>query len=348
MATTNDLLYGTASQGGHIHLSDAPALFFLRRYFRATQTHEGKLVLWDKSESKPRIAPYVHPKHPGRPSEQAGYETVGFEPPYVQMDDELDPDEALRRLPGEVLLGALPANERYKLTAAIVRQRHQDKLDARKEVQCAELLRSGTVTVAGDGYETKVLDFERDPALTVVLSGASQWSAGGIKVLKAIDTYARLARRKGRYAISEWTMGLKAWESFLENLTEKETDLLTSVQHRTGDASIEMGPTAGEKVTYMGKIGAHKFWTYTDHYFDDDDNEHEVWNEWDVVGTGPGLMGTMAYAGIRNKHASFKALPIFQRMRPNAKDSADMISTESAPLAIPYNINSSIRITVGS
>jgi uncharacterized membrane protein len=50
-----------------------------------------------------------------------------------------------------------------------------DMINRRLEWMAASALVSGTVTVAGEGYETKVVDFGRSPDLTITLSGSDKW-----------------------------------------------------------------------------------------------------------------------------------------------------------------------------
>jgi hypothetical protein len=50
-----------------------------------------------------------------------------------------------------------------------------DVLNRRLEWMGASALSTGTVTIKGEGFPTTVVDFGRDPALTVALSGSDKW-----------------------------------------------------------------------------------------------------------------------------------------------------------------------------
>ncbi len=62
-----------------------------------------------------------------------------------------------------------------------------ENLTRREEVMAAEALIKGTVTVSGEDYPTKVVDFKRDPALTLALTGAAKWSNIDVPALDQLE-----------------------------------------------------------------------------------------------------------------------------------------------------------------
>ncbi|MCP5629338.1 major capsid protein, partial [Klebsiella pneumoniae] len=81
----------------------------------------------------------------------------------------------IRRQIGERIGGEYTAAEREMLNLQFEMTDQIDMINRRLEWMAASALVSGTVTVAGEGYETKVVDFGRSPDLTITLSGSDKW-----------------------------------------------------------------------------------------------------------------------------------------------------------------------------
>ncbi|MDE9463769.1 major capsid protein, partial [Xenorhabdus bovienii] len=71
--------------------------------------------------------------------------------------------------------GQYTAGEREMLNIQFELADQIDIINRRLEWMAASALTSGTITVSGEGYETKVVNFGRSADLTVTLSGSDKW-----------------------------------------------------------------------------------------------------------------------------------------------------------------------------
>lgn len=96
----------------------------------------------------------------------------------------------------------------------------QDKIERAYEVQCAEVLSSGVVTLKnGDN-----IDFKRKALSLVALSGGNLWSAGSSNPIKDLAVAARFIRTEGKSSggVVNVLMGELALDAFLNNTAVKE------------------------------------------------------------------------------------------------------------------------------
>lgn len=345
MAT--DLTYTTGTLLRVLQSIERPVLHFRDRYFRSWHQETGKRIFFDRVSGKPRIAPYVHPRIEGKIVEQRGFQTDSFEPPYVKPKHELDPEQWLKRLPGEAFLGSMSPQQRRDLTVQMILREHEEMVSVREEVQIAEALRTGVVTVVGEGFNGEV-NFQRDPDLTVVLTGTDRWSDSTQdgQVLAQIEEWALMVREaSGGFIVDEVTMAPDAWQAFLARLTEDQKKMLFD-SLRGSSSSVELGPTLPRKAQFKGQIGEFKFFTYDDVYQDEDGNEQHIMPSGSVVLTGAALEGTRCYAAIRDKGAQYQPLRIFPKVYEVQDPSVEYVLSQSAPLMVPFRVNASLGATV--
>lgn len=148
-----------------------PPSFLLDTFFPNVQTSDKEEILFDVTDSKPRISPFVSPLLPGKVVDSGGYRTKSFKPAYVKDKRRFDANIPYKRVAGETIGGSLSPNQRYERALATTLTDQLDNLTRREEVMAAEILRTGKVIVSGDGYPAQTVDFDRDEELTKALSG---------------------------------------------------------------------------------------------------------------------------------------------------------------------------------
>lgn len=341
-----DLTYSTGGLVQVVENVTTPARHFLNRYFRLFQQSTDERIYFDARDGKRRIAPYVSPLVEGKIVEPAGFRTDSFAPPYLKPKTPINPNRQFTRRFGERFGGELSPQQRRDAAVVDALRDHREMIEMREEQQAAEALRTGKITVAGKGYETMVIDFGRDPQLTVALAGAALWSAGTATPLSDIEGWSLLTKNVSNGAVlTEVTMAPDAWGAFKDRLSDVDRQILFN-SLRGSDAEVEMGPRAPEQSQYMGRIGSFLFFVYSDGYVDENGDVQDVMPSGTVVMTGSALLGTRAYAAIRDPRAGFRALPRFPKVWIGEDPPMEWAMTQSAPLMVPYRPNASFSATV--
>lgn len=152
----------------------SPSSFLLDMFFPQEQRSETEEIYFDTQESKPRISPFVSPLMPGKVVEHEGYRTKSFKPAYVKDKRRFTPDMPFKRMAGEKIGGEMTPAQRLEKAVAVTLNNQLDCLTRREEVMASEVLRTGKITVEGDGYPAVTVDFGRDASFTKVLTGDIQ------------------------------------------------------------------------------------------------------------------------------------------------------------------------------
>lgn len=335
-------IYSTGALIRVVESLDVPVPFLLDRYFPLRQQSTDQKIYFDVRDSKRRLAPFVSPLVEGKVIEARGFRTQSFEPPYLKPKTPIDPNQQFRRRAGEAIGGSLSPAQRRDLAVAEAIAEHLEMIQERENVMAAEVLRTGKVTVTGDGYGTVVLDFGRDPALTVTLSGTDRWSDPSADPVSDIETWAALIQEKSGAVVTDVVLEPTAWQAMRQNARVEKL-----LETRRGSASTaETGPLAAEKARFVGTIGSFDLWVYQDRYVDEAGATQLVLPVGTVIMAGPELEGTLAYAAIRDPRAGFAAVPRFPKMWVQEDPAMEWVMTQSAPLTVPYRPNASLCATV--
>ncbi len=136
----------------------------------------------------------------------------------------------------------------------------QDKIERAYEVQAAEVLLTGIVTLK-NGIN---IDYKRKAASLVDLGGGNYWDGAGTTPIKDLTTAAQFIRNKGKAqgGVYNGIFGDLALDAFLENASVKERADIRNFQldDITGPARESTGGVLHGRVT----IGSYKLniWTY--------------------------------------------------------------------------------------
>ncbi|MHB1170010.1 MAG: major capsid protein [Longimicrobiales bacterium] len=341
-----DLTYSTGALVRVVRNIEKPVLHFRDRYFPNFQFEEGEHIIFDVVNGMPRIAPFVHPKVPGKVMDFRPHSTKMFKPAYVKPKHELDPSRWLKRLPGEAILGSLSNQQRRDLTLRMILEEHEEMLSVREEAMCAEIMRTGKVTVEGEGFGTVILDFQRDPALTIAKVGAARWSEATATPMEDIEDAALVAREKsGGWVLTEVTMSPDAWKAALARFTDEQKKMLFD-SRRGSTSTVELGPRKADKRQFQGQIGDYLFWTYQDTYTDLAGDPQDLMPSGTVIIAGAGLEGTRAYGAIQDPRAGFQAIRNFPKVWIEEDPPSEWVMSQSAPLMVPFRPNASVGMTV--
>ncbi len=326
---------------------DRPASFLLDTFFPSIQTEDSEEIHFDIDKSKPRLVPFVSPLVEGKVVATEGFETRSFKPAYVKDKRRFDPNAPLKRQIGETIGGNLKPMDRREAALNRALTNQVENLTRREEVMAAESLRTGKITVSGEDYPTQIIDFQRDPALTLALTGATRWGEAGVKVLDDIEDWAGMVQIKSGAAARTVVMDPLAWRVFK---ADEKVERLLELRRGTSNTLIIdpiLRGQANDKARYVGSVGDFDFWVYNDTYVDDDGMARNMLPEYTVLLASQGMLeGTRCYGVIQDEKAGYRASRYFTKSWLEEDPAVRWLLMQSAPLVVPYRPNACLCATV--
>lgn len=329
-------------------------LFFLPNFFPQQLNFDTEDIAFDKVMSDDRkLAPFVVPNVQGRVLGITGYTTKSFKPAYVKPKHVVDPNMVLPRQPGEALgTGSLSIDQRRNAVIGELTRQHRVIIDNRCEWMAAQALQFGQVVIAGEDYPSTLVDFGRDPSLTITLAGAAAWSSPTSNPLANLKTARVLANQKSGARITQHIFGQNAWDKFAARV-----DLRDMMDKRYGgqDTRVTLMTDGYDGVEYVGRIvgldgkGTIDAYVHTGKYIDPDTgNEAFYMNQNGVLGvSATGVQGFRCFGAIKDFDANFQPLPLFMKNWRNQDPSVEYLLSQSAPLMVPKQPDATFYIDVG-
>jgi hypothetical protein len=348
----NTFVFDTNALIGVVPNLKRPQKFLLDRFFPNIVMSDTEFVSIDVDVGKRRMSPFVSPLVEGKLVEQRRYQTNQFKPAYIKDKRAPDLRKPVRRMIGERIGGELSGAEREAANLEAEMTDQIDMIDRRLEWMAASALSTGTVTVSGDGFPTVVVDFGRDAALTLALSGSNKWDtafaavgANGIFTLPStsIEQWAHLMLKKSGAAPTDLVFTTSSWLLFIA-----DTNVQKSIFYpRSGEGNnINMGGQIQRGAQYKGKWGQYDLWVYNDWYVDDNNVEQPMLVDGSVLMTGPDLLGTRAFGQILDPAFNYASLPYAPKTWVNEDPAQRFLLMQSSPILIPSRVNASLSATV--
>lgn len=338
-------IYETHALRGVVEFLGTPKSFLLDAFFPMIQTSDSEKIDFDVETGKRRITPFVAPIVAGRVVEGLGYTTNTFAPAYAKDKRILKPDAPLKRAIGEAIGGSLSPMERRALA---LRREIQDQLamlTMREEIMASEALRTGKVTVDGEGFDSVLVDFGRAAALTVAtLTANDRWTVDHADSLPMddLETWAALIQSNDGPPPTDIVMDPLAWQA-----ARKKTAVTTLLDTRRGSTSqAELGPLANTTGRFIGYLGDFRLWVYQQTYVDEDGNSAKVIPDYTVIMGSPAIEGVRAYGAIQDEKAGYTAQRYFIKSWLEEDPAVRWLLLQSAPLTVPYRPNASLCATI--
>lgn len=316
------------------------AAFFLNSFFATEIIEESEEIHFDVTAELPRISPFVSPLKAGRIVEHEGYVTKTFRPAYVKDKRYWDPEAPIKRVPGEQPLGSLSAAERMNRLVAQTLANQDRMLTRRQEVMASEILRTGKVTIYGEGFDDVIVDFGRDAALTVAsLTGTAKWDNAASDPINDIETWAGLIQSNGGGVATQVVMAPDVWQAI-----RGRDDVQALLDTRRGSTSrAETGPLAANRVRNPGQLGDFNLWIYSDVYQDEDGASGNMMPSGSVIMVnGADLEGVRFYGMVKDYAANHRAQRTFVKSWVEEDPSRRIILMQTAPLVVPFRPNASL------
>jgi hypothetical protein len=335
--------YSTQTLMGVVGSLQQPALFVRNAGFSSVVTFDTEEVFFDKIADDLRIAPFVAPVMAGRVIEAMQSRAEFIQPAYIKPKFPIRPGEFLKRRAGEPISGSLSPQQRKDAKLAELLQTSETMRARREELMAVELLRSGQVTIAGDGYGTRVVDFQRDASLTVTLSGGALWSGTG-NPLGDFEAWSLLAQNaEGGAPLTDYVLDPASWTLGKARIIARGDDKIINQDFRGNTSSANLGPLSG-KANLVATFNNFRIWVYQDWYKNDAGTVVPYMTANQVLGFGP-FGGVRAYGAILD-FESLIAQEVYYKTIREDDPSVEYLLGQSAPILIPTRVNATFRATV--
>lgn len=321
--------------------------FLLDKFFPNVNTSDTEYVAIDIDVGLRRMSPFVSPLVEGKLVEQRRYQTNIYKPPYIKDKRAPDLRKPVMRMIGERIGGGqLSGAEREMANVNFEMADQIDILDRRLEWMAAQALRTGTLTVSGEGFPTELIDFGRDPSLTVALTGNTTWTKANIGTEDAvgtatpadnIETWQQQVLKLSGAVATDIVFTTSAWNGFKKDPEVKGAIILPKLQD-FGNA-INAGPQIQRGAVYKGKWGQYDLWVYNDWYIDDNNVEQPMLPDGTVLLCGQDLLGTRAYGMIMDPAFNYQGLPYAPKTWVENDPAQRILLMQSSPLVIPSRVN---------
>jgi hypothetical protein len=319
--------------------------FLTRMFFPGEQVQATTKVTVDVRKKARRISPFVSPYVQGQIVEKQGFHSFELEPAYIKDKRVFEPNSHFTRTYGEPIPGNLSPGQRLERSVAFELQDQQDMLARRLEVMAGEVLFRGKLTIVGELYPERELDFLRDASLTIDLTGTSEWGDANVEPLDLLDDWAELVFAKSGVRPRVAVMTLDAYKLFRQST--RVLALLNRFRNNPDSNTLQdMAPTEDDG-WYAGNIGGWEVYVYNGTYVDPITNlSAQVLPDYTVIIGGSAIRGYKAFGAIRDEKAGLQARKFFSKSWIEEDPPVRYIMMQSAPIMVPFYPDAMLAATV--
>lgn len=330
-----------------------PNSYLAQTYFPLVQRDGAEDIAFEVVNDRARLTPFVSPLVAGQVVDSLGSEVKSFRPAYVKDLRRFNPHLPLRRMIGEGMGGTMSPEQRRLARLNIEMADQLDMLSRRWTVMISELLRTSAVTVTGEKYPTKVVNFGRNAGHTIALTSTARWGESGVEPIDDLEAWVDLILTNSGFVSRRITMDPKAWQLFTTS-TKLGKQLET---RRNTNVSITLDPTIQGQQTitdesrsvnarYRGAWGDLEFWVYQEKYLDENGVEQKVLPDYTVLIGGEGAQGTRAYGAIHDEGTGYTADDYYVKSWVDHDPPVRWLLLQAAPLPVLYRPNATLCATV--
>ena len=345
-------IYDTVTLAGLVPNLMTSQNWILDRFFPNIETSNDEYVAIDVDVGLRRMAPFCSPLVEGKLVESRRYQTDKFKPAYIKDKRAPDLRKPIRRQIGERIGGEYTAAEREMLNIQFEMSDQIDILNRRLEWMGSSALSTGTVTIKGEGFPTTVVDFGRDPSLTIALSGSDKWptslAAGATNTQPSddIETWQTLVLQKSGAAPTDLVFTNKSWKAFRLDTTIKDNAIVFPALSPFGN-QIDAGARVQKGAVYKGRWGQFDLWLYNDWFIDPDTGiETPMLADGSVIMSGADLMGTRAFGAIMDPAFNYGPMAYAPKSWLKEDPAQRFLMMQSSPIVIPSRVNAALCATV--
>ncbi|MDQ3231050.1 MAG: major capsid protein [Pseudobdellovibrionaceae bacterium] len=317
--------------------------FFLDRFFPTEVQSTKEEIYFDEAPgTKTGIAPFVHPLVEAPMFREQGYRTKSLRPAYIKEKTGLTPDRGFVRMAGEAFGGELTPMQRLEILLTRDVTRLQDRWRNRLELMAAEVVKTGKLTIKGDGLDA-VLDFERAASLTKKLPVDKVWTKKDLPMRVFFEGIQRevasLNHTQSRPV--NVIMGVEAYDLFAAN---DEIKGLLSELIKGAELEIQITPglQSFESMVYKGRFGNTRIWVYE---AVSDDGKPYIEPKQALFHCND-IQGVQFFGAIQDLDAELQALKTFMKSWKVEDPSQRIVLLQSAPILATFDPNTACLVTV--
>lgn len=322
--------------------------FLADTFFQNIIESESEKVAIDIDVGKRRMSPFVSPLHEGRLVEQRRYQTNEFKPAYIKDKRAPDVRKPVRRQIGERIGGELTGAQREMANVQMEMADQIDMLNRRIEWMAAQVMQSGTITIAGDGFPSVTIDFGRASGLTITLSGGTRWGQAGVSPAANIETWALAMLKADGVVATDIVFTTTAWNYFKAD-TAVAGAILYPAWNPSGNV-INPGAQVKKGAQYKGRWGNFDLYVYNDWYVDTNEVEQPMLTDGQVLmsGSAPdsGMSGVRAFGQILDPEFNYAPMAYAPKSWTEKDPAQRLLMMQSAPLLIPARANGCLSAQV--
>ncbi len=312
-----------------------PRVSFFSRFFPSTMALDTDNIILDETWQSFMVMPYSLPRADPITIKRDGYASKSFQPAYLKVEEQFDPENYMSRLPGEALGGSMSPMAREQIHVMSAIKDHRDMYAERIEQMCAELLTTGKLKIKGKGFLYTV-NLERNSDLQIE-TVTDPWSNPKADIVGQIEGLADKILEISGFASDTLLMGQRVWQEYRKNEQIKQF-----MEYQRGvKISTLMTP---EKSVYgfsdKGQVGDYRVIVHTGTYADSLDRKikrHFPQNK--IMLLSSGINGTKFHGRIKDRQCKFKAIPYFAKLRESKDGSSLNLISQAAPLVLTKHIN---------
>lgn len=323
----------TAELSSAVEQLRVPQGFFKQTYFGGTPVLFDTLeVELQKRDRRRRVSPLVLPTVEGQVVASRAFNVERYQPAYIKDKRPLLPRNFMTRAFGESPTEMVTPQSRLDAAVDDEMLDQRNMWELRIELMCAQLMTTGTVTLAGEKYPTTVIDFQRNALLKpAALTATNRWGDAGVKIKNYLSSRSKVLSDTGGVTPRDVVMGMDAWDVFSSDADVlKVLDLRNNVQ-----SPFDITAQIGEGATFRGEIFGYRIWTYYGTYIDPITNTQQelMPAKGCLIGSPDTVQGYVAFGAIQDV-AALRAQPFFVKMFEEEDPSALMLLFQSAPLPL--------------
>jgi hypothetical protein len=313
---------------------------------------DNEFIDFEKMSDVRRIAPFVAPMAQGSPIYSEGSVMTRVRAAYIKPKDPVSPGRVIKKRAGTGLLDPARTSSlasRFDAIIADITRAHRTAIERRWEWMAARATIDAAVTIVGDAYPERVVNFGRNANQTITLAPGGQWGDTGVSILDLLETW-RTRMRRALYGgmPTTVTLGANAWE--VARHDPEIRDLLKQQFFGAtlgGGLQINLGMRDGLEVEQVARIGNMTWIVYSDYYQDPADGSQVQFMDQDsIVMTGPGMQGYRCFGAILDDQAGFNPVSIFPTQFRENDPPVVFCMAQSAPLMVPVCPNVTLTASV--
>ncbi|MEI6542129.1 MAG: major capsid protein [Methylococcales bacterium] len=324
--------------------------FLLNRFFKNIITADSENVAIDIVKGKRRLSPFCSPLVEGKLVEALSYQTKLFKPAYIKDKRAPDLRRPVMRAVGERIGGDSTGQVREMQNLAYEMADQVDMLNRTLEWMAASALATGTVTIAGDGFPTTLVDFGRDASLTVGLASGATWTAanfaaGTASAKQNIEDWQQQMLKVSGAVAEDIVFSSGAWSAFQKDPDIKQEAIIYPGLNTSGNV-INPGAEIKNGAIYKGRWGQYDLWVYNDWYVDASNVQQPIMGAGSLYMTGSQLLGVRAFGQIMDPKFNYGPMAYAPKTWVTEDPAQRLIMMQSSPIVIPTRVDASFSATV--